>query len=136
MFIIYLIALSTQNKCKDWGSNFYKNQKYRPLEIEKKIIFFSHFNSEIPNFSQMRFSRKCSMFRGSIPLTLKRHNSSQNWNNRNVTHICFQTSNFSVATRSFEIQWNLREMKLPKDWPETNFFKSKNWIFENISLSQ
>ena len=39
MFIIYLIDLSTQNKCKDWGSNFYKNKKYRPLEIEKNNFF-------------------------------------------------------------------------------------------------
>ena len=35
----------------------------------KKYIFFSCFISEIPNFSYMRFFRKCSMFRRSIPLT-------------------------------------------------------------------
>ena len=40
MFIIYVIDLSAKNKIKDGGSYFYKNQKYRPLEIEK-IIFFS-----------------------------------------------------------------------------------------------
>ena len=39
MFIVYVIDLSTINKCKDGGSYFYKNKKYRPLEIEKK--FFS-----------------------------------------------------------------------------------------------
>ena len=54
-------------KCKDGGSYFYKNQKYRSLEIEKKI-FFSYFVSEIPNLSYMCFFRKCSMFRRSIPL--------------------------------------------------------------------
>ena len=36
-------------KCKDGGSYFYKNQKYRLLEMEKNI-FFSYFSSEIPNF--------------------------------------------------------------------------------------
>ena len=46
---------------------FYKNQKYRRLEIEKKT--FSYFISEIPSFSYMHFSRKCSMFRRSILLT-------------------------------------------------------------------
>ena len=40
MFIIYVIDFSTKKKkCKDGGSNFLKNQKYRLLEIEKKIFF-------------------------------------------------------------------------------------------------
>ena len=34
--------------------------------MEKKA-FFSYFISEIPNFSYMRFFRKCSMFRRRIP---------------------------------------------------------------------
>ena len=38
MFIIYVIDLSTENKMNG-GSYFYENQKYRPLEIEKKILF-------------------------------------------------------------------------------------------------
>ena len=67
MFIIYVIDFSNKNKCKDGGSYFYKNQKYRPLEIEKKN-FFSYFFSEIPNFPYKRFFRKCSMFGWSIPL--------------------------------------------------------------------
>ena len=33
-------------KCQDGGSYFYKNQKYKPLEIKK---IFSYFISEIPN---------------------------------------------------------------------------------------
>ena len=33
-----------------------------------KKFFFSYFISEIRNFSHMRFFRKCSMFRQSIPL--------------------------------------------------------------------
>ena len=35
----YVIDLSTKIKCKDGGSYFYKNQKYRRLEIEKKKSF-------------------------------------------------------------------------------------------------
>ena len=54
-------------KCKEGGSSFYKNQKYKRLEIEKKV-FFSYFISEIPKFFYMGFFRKCSMFRRSIPL--------------------------------------------------------------------
>ena len=57
-----------KTKCKDGVSVFYKNQKYRPLKIEKKT-FFGYFISEIPNFSYMRFFRKCPMFRRSIPLS-------------------------------------------------------------------
>ena len=60
MFIIKVIDLSTKDKK-------YKHQKYRPLEIEKKV-FFSYFISEIPHFSYKCFFRKCSMFCGSIPL--------------------------------------------------------------------
>ena len=45
MFIICVIDLSTENKIKGGGSYFYKNQKYRRLEIEKKIflILFQKF---------------------------------------------------------------------------------------------
>ena len=40
MFIIYVIDLSTKKKkCKYGSLYFYKNQKYRRLENEKKIIF-------------------------------------------------------------------------------------------------
>ena len=45
-------------KCKDQGQYFYKNKKYRPLKIEKKIFFFSYFISEIPHFSYTRFFQK------------------------------------------------------------------------------
>ena len=48
------------------GLYFNKIQKYRRFEIEKKI-FFSYFISEIPNFSDMRFFRKCTMIRRKIP---------------------------------------------------------------------
>ena len=68
MFIIYIINLS-KIKCKDGGSYFYKNKKYRRLEKEKNV-FFSYFISGIPKFSYMGFFRKYSMFRRSIPLTL------------------------------------------------------------------
>ena len=54
-------------KCKDGGSYFYKNKKYRRLQIEKKLLF-SYFILEIPNFSHMGFFREWSMFRWSIPL--------------------------------------------------------------------
>ena len=58
-----------QKKCKDGGSYFYKNKKYRRLEIEKKN-FFNYFISESPNFSYMFFFRKSSIFGQSIPLNL------------------------------------------------------------------
>ena len=56
MFIYYVIDFSTKKKiCKDGGSCFYKNQKHRPLEIDKKI---SYFLSEFPNFLYERFYQK------------------------------------------------------------------------------
>ena len=39
-------------KFKDGGSYFYKNQKYRRLQIEKKL-FFSYFSLEIPNINKI-----------------------------------------------------------------------------------
>ena len=40
-----------------WSTYFYKNQKYKPLEIEI-IFFFSYSISEICNFSSERFFQK------------------------------------------------------------------------------
>ena len=64
-------------------------------------------------------------------LTLKRHDSYQNQNNRKATpsfaHRCLF---FLVATRSFKIQWYLLELELPKTDLMTIFFKprkSKFW---------
>ena len=50
-------------KCKDGGSSFYKNEKYRWLG-EKKLDYLI---SEISNFSYMHLLRKGSMFRRNIP---------------------------------------------------------------------
>ena len=41
-----------KKKFKDGGSYFYKNQKYRRLQIEKKL-FFSCFSLEIPNINKI-----------------------------------------------------------------------------------
>ena len=69
-------------KCKDGGSYFYNDQKYRPLKIEKIIV--NYFNSKNSNFSDMRFFRKCSMYRRSIPLKF---------------HICLLQHRLLVNTR-------------------------------------
>ena len=73
MFIICVIDLSTENKIKGGGSYFYKNQKYRRLEIAKKNLF--NFISEIPYYPHMGFFRKCSKFRRNIPLKFIFHTS-------------------------------------------------------------
>ena len=67
MFIIYVIDLSTKIKCKDGRSHFYKNQKYKPLEVEIffKVISFQKFLIVLYVF----FLEKCSTFRRSIPLS-------------------------------------------------------------------
>ena len=39
MFIITLWIYQPKIKCKDGGSHFYKNHKYRRLEKEKKKFF-------------------------------------------------------------------------------------------------
>ena len=54
----YVIDLSIKNKTeKRRASYFCKNKKYRPLEIEKKILF-GYFISESPYFSYMLFFQK------------------------------------------------------------------------------
>ena len=55
-------------RCKDGGSYFYKNKKYRRSKKEKNV-FVSYFISGIPKFFYMGFFRKYSMFRRSIPLS-------------------------------------------------------------------
>ena len=67
MFITDVTDLPTKNKCKEGGSYFYKNKKYRWLEMEKQN-FLSCFISEIPNFSHIDYFRKSSRFCRSIPL--------------------------------------------------------------------
>ena len=61
-----VIVYQPKIKCKDGGSHFYKNKKYRRLKKDKNV-FFSYFISVIPHFSYMDFFRKCSMFRRNIP---------------------------------------------------------------------
>ena len=69
VFIIYVIGFSTKNKIKRRGLMFLQKSKIQTVGNRKKnYFFFSYFISEIPNFSYVRFFRKCSMFRRSIPL--------------------------------------------------------------------
>ena len=67
---IYVIDLPRNINMQRRGSYFCKNQKQKPLEIEKKKFFFhlTHFRN--PIFSYLRFFRKCSMLRKSIPLKM------------------------------------------------------------------
>ena len=52
-------------KCKDGGLYFYKNQKYRQLEKEKKKnALFSYFISGIPSFPIWAFSENIQCFVG------------------------------------------------------------------------
>ena len=61
--------INQKTKCKDGGSYFYKNQKYRPLEIGGKIFFFQLFHFRNSYIFKNAFFRKYSMFRRIIPLT-------------------------------------------------------------------
>ena len=62
-------------------------------------------------------------------LTLTRHNSFQNQNNRQTTH-SFATSLliFKLHNKKFEKK-TLRELCSPKTDLETNFLNLKNWKF-------
>ena len=46
--------INQKTKCKDGGSYFYKNQKYRPLEIGGKFFFFS-----VISFQKFLYFQKC-----------------------------------------------------------------------------
>ena len=52
--------------CKDGGSYFYTNQKYRPLEIEKKNFSVNSFQ-KIPIFHLCVFSENTKCFVGAFP---------------------------------------------------------------------
>ena len=70
-------------------------------------------------------------------LTLKRHNSFQNYNNRKATH------SFAPRPLIFKLQQEVLKFNdifvslgSPKTDPETNFLNLKNRSFENVSFSQ
>ena len=52
--------------CEDGGSYFYKNQKYRPLEIEKKILFQLISFQKILIFHVRVFSENVQCFIGTF----------------------------------------------------------------------
>ena len=62
LFILKTCSLFTSQiyrpkaKCKDGGSYFQKNQKHRPLEIEKKIFFSAISFQKFPIFHVCSFS--------------------------------------------------------------------------------
>ena len=68
MFIICVIDLSTENKMNG-GSYFYENQKYRPLEIEKKKIVLVISFQKLLIF---HIFQKMLNFRRSIALSLQK----------------------------------------------------------------
>ena len=65
MFIITSQIYQQKIKWKGGGSYFYKNKKYRRLEIEQKI-FFSYFIWKTPNFSRMGFSQNAQCIVGAL----------------------------------------------------------------------
>ena len=66
-------------KCTDGGSYFYKNQKYRPLETEKRFFWVISFQKFlIFHICVVVFFRKCWMFREGIPVKLLNIDSPHN----------------------------------------------------------
>ena len=64
MLIVYVIDLPTKTKCKDGISYFYKNQKYRRLEKEKKMYFSVISFQEFLIFHIWAFSENAECFVG------------------------------------------------------------------------
>ena len=71
------------------------------------------------------------------PLTLKRHNSFQNENNRKATHSCaprplaFKFQQKVLKCNDISVNWSS-----PKTDMEINVSDLKNRSFENVSFSQ
>ena len=71
------------------------------------------------------------------PLTLKRHNSFQNENNRKATHSCaprplaFKFQQKVLKCNDISVNWSS-----PKTDMEINVLDLKNRSFENVSFSQ
>ena len=69
-------------------------------------------------------------------LILKRHNSSQNWNDRKATHV------FAPRLLIFKLQQEVLKLNdicvsssSPKTDLEKNFLNLENWSFENVRFS-
>ena len=63
-------------------------------------------------------------------LTVKRQNSFQSQNNRKVTHSFVpRPLIFKLQQESFKIQWYLRGLELPKNWPANKVFKLRKSKF-------
>ena len=63
-------------------------------------------------------------------LTLKRHNSFQNYKNRKAAHSFATRLLIFKLQQGFKIHWYLHELELSKNWPRNKFFKlriSKFW---------
>ena len=109
-------------------------------ELKITRFVFLKLYAEFSIFHFLSFSYFCPT-KSMDSLTLKRHKSFQNQNNRKATQFCSQTSD-QVATRNFKIQWCLHELELPKNWPGDEFFKlrkSKFWerhFFSIVTLNK
>ena len=68
-------------------------------------------------------------------LTLKRHNYFQNQNKRKV--VLLPDLWFLSCNRNFKIQWHLRGLELPENWPGDKYFKlwkTKFWERQFFSI--
>ena len=65
MLIVTSCIYQPKIKCKDGGSNFYKNKKYRRLEKEKKIVPVISFHKFLI-FPIWAFSENAQSFPGAF----------------------------------------------------------------------
>ena len=89
----------------------------------KLFVGFSIFDSD--SFD-LKFKWFCST-KSIDSLTLKRHNSFQNLNNKKATHILIP----ELLFLSFKIQY-MCELELPKNWPRTEFLGTSVFLNSNF----
>ena len=118
------ILLLICNSFMRWSTKFVSLKLCVRISIFSSVSFLSKF---------FFYSIKCM-----DSLTVKRQNSFQSQNNRKVTRSFVpRPLIFKLREESFKIQWYLRGLELPKNWPGNKVFKlrkSKFWERQFFSI--
>ena len=97
-YALFILSRVPAHQSFAFDLRFLYDMKHK-VRLSKTVCGIFHFQSRFVFMSLYFCLTKCM-----DSLTLKRHDSFQNENNRKVTQVCFQNSDFQFTTRNFRIQ--------------------------------
>ena len=120
---LIIILLLIDDSYTSWNLTFFFLKLYERFSIFDSVLFLLKFMS--------LFNKKHGL------LTLKRHNSFQNWSNRKATYsfvprpLIFKLQRKVLIFNDICVSWSSARTDL-----EANFWNLENQSFENVSFSQ